>query len=227
MNWKIYSFSCGRKEIEKLSVDKFSMGCTPKVLPLVYDDSISYYEEVCRLVNKINELVDALNNVSIDILQEANSYTDTQIDNARSEFDAKVREIEELERRLSEQYNAFTNVVNARIQFISNDVNRIDNKIDDEIIGANEYTNQAIKNNNEYLIEELSQSVSNFTVINYFTGEKITVQNMFDTLAKLHVQNPMTYDIYANKNISYSGLSLLNIDYTELVMKGNELIPQN
>ena len=210
-----------------MRVDKFSLGCTPKVLPLVYDDSISYYEEVCRLVNKINELVDALNNVSIDILQEANSYTDTQLANARSEFDAKVREIEELERRLAEQYYVFTNVVNARIQFISNDVNRIDNKIDDEIIGANEYTNQAIKNNNEYLIEQLSQGVSNFTVINYFTGEKITVQNMFDTLAQLHIQNPMTYDIYANKNISYSALSLLNIDYTELVMKGNELIPQN
>lgn len=210
-----------------MNVDKFSMGCTPKVLPLVYDDSISYYEEVCRLVKKINELVDALNNISIDILEEANSYTDTQITNASSEFDAKVREIEELERRLAEQYYAFTNSVNAHIQFISNDVNRIDNKIDDEIIGANEYTNQAIKNNNEYLIEQLSQSIRNFTVINFFTGENITVQNMFDTLAQLHIQNVMTYDIYANKNISYSALSLLNIDYTKLVMKGNELIPQN
>lgn len=210
-----------------MNVDKFSLGCTAKVLPLVYDDSLSYYEEVCRLVKKINELVDALNNISIDILEEANSYTDTQIANARSEFDAKVREIEELERRLAEQYYDFTNVVNARIQFISNEVNRIDNKIDDEIIGANEYTNQAIKNNNEYLINQLSQSVRKFTVINFFTGEQITVQNMFDTLAQLHIQNPMTYDIYGNKNISYSALSSLNIDYTELVMKGNELIPQN
>lgn len=209
-----------------MGVDKFSLGCTPKVLPLVYDDSISYYEEVCRLVKKINELVDALNNISIDILEEANSYTDTQIANARSEFDAKVREIEELERRLAEQYYAFTNVVNARIQFISNEVNRIDNKIDDEIIGANEYTNQAINNNNEYLIGKLSQSVRNFTVINFFTGEQISVQNMFDTLAQLHIPNPMTYDIYANKNISYSDLSLLHLNYTELVMKGNELIPQ-
>ena len=182
---------------------------------------------MCRLVKKINELVDALNNASLDILKEANSYTDAQIANARSEFDAKVKEIEELERRLAEQYYAFTNVVNARIQFISNEVNRIDNKIDDEIIGANEYTNQAIKNNNEYLIDQLSQSVRNFTVINFFTGEKVAVQNMFDTLAQLHIQNPMTYDIYANKNISYSALSLLNIDYTELVMKGNKLIPQN
>lgn len=210
-----------------MNADKFSLGCTPKVLPLVYDDSISYYEEVCRLVKKINELVDALNNIKIDVLEEANSYTDTQIANARSEFDAKVKEIEELERRLAEQYYAFTNVVNARIQFISNEVNRIDNKIDDEIIGANEYTDHAIKNNNEYLIDKLSQSVRNFTVINFFTGEMVTVQNMFDTLAQLHIQDPMTYDIYANKNISYSALSLLKIDYTELVMKGNELIPQN
>lgn len=201
--------------------------CCQKILPLTYSDSLSYYEEVCRLVNKINELVEALNNISIDILQQANSYTDTQIDSARTEFDNKVKEIEELERRLGEQYYEFTNVVNARIQFISNEVNRVDNKIDDEIIGANEYTNQAIKNNNEFLIEELSKNVRNFTVINFFTGEKVTVQNMFDTLAQLHIQSPMTYDIYANKNISYSNLSLLNIDYTELVMKGNELIPQN
>ena len=208
-------------------VSKETSICCQKVLPLAYSDSLSYYEEVCRLVNKINELVEALNNISVDILQQANNYTDEQIANTRSEFDAKVREIEELERRLAKQYSDFTNVVNARIQFISNEVNRIDNKIDDEIIGANEYTNQAIKNNNEYLIEQLSQSVSNYTVINFFTGEKITVQNMFDTLAQLHIQNPMTYDIYANKNISYSALSLLNIDYTELIMKGNELIPQN
>ena len=76
-------------------------------------------------------------------------------------------------------------------------------------------------------MEELSKNVRNFTVINFFTGEMVTVQNMFDTLAQLHIQNPMTYDIYANKNISYSALSLLKIDYTELVMKGNELIPQN
>ena len=207
-------------------VSKETSICCQKVLPLAYSDSLSYYEEVCRLVNKINELVEALNDISVDILKQANSYTDEQIANTRSEFDAKVREIEELERRLGEQYTDFTNVVNARIQFISNEVNRIDNKIDDEIIGANEYTDQAIKNNNEYLIVQLSESVRNFTVINFFTGEQVTVQDMFDSLAQLHIQSAMTYDIYANKNISYSALSLLSIDYTELVMKGNELIPQ-
>lgn len=30
-----------------------------KVLPLVYDDSLSYYELLCKVVDKLNEMVDA------------------------------------------------------------------------------------------------------------------------------------------------------------------------
>ena len=31
-----------------------------KILPLVYDDSLSYYEVLCKVVNKINEIIEAL-----------------------------------------------------------------------------------------------------------------------------------------------------------------------
>lgn len=34
-----------------------------KVLPLVYDDSLSYYEILCKLKAKINEIIDALNDL--------------------------------------------------------------------------------------------------------------------------------------------------------------------
>lgn len=33
-----------------------------KVLPLVYDDSLSYYEDVCKLTNKMNEVIEIMNN---------------------------------------------------------------------------------------------------------------------------------------------------------------------
>ena len=29
-----------------------------KVLPLVYDDSLSYYEVLCKVVHKLNEVID-------------------------------------------------------------------------------------------------------------------------------------------------------------------------
>lgn len=42
------------------NVDKIKFWCY-KVLPLVYDDSLSYYELLCKLTAKINELVEIVN----------------------------------------------------------------------------------------------------------------------------------------------------------------------
>ena len=32
-----------------------------KVLPLTFDDSLSYYEQLCKLANKLNEVIEELN----------------------------------------------------------------------------------------------------------------------------------------------------------------------
>lgn len=37
------------------------------VLPAVFDDSLSYYEGVCRLTNKLNELIEAFNQNPINL----------------------------------------------------------------------------------------------------------------------------------------------------------------
>lgn len=39
-------------------IDKLKFWCY-KVLPLVYDDSLSYYEVLCKVVTKLNEVIDA------------------------------------------------------------------------------------------------------------------------------------------------------------------------
>lgn len=50
-------------------------GCIPcvPILPLSYDDSISYYEQLCKITNKINEIIDTLNAES-----ETDSDTSTE-----------------------------------------------------------------------------------------------------------------------------------------------------
>lgn len=47
-----------------------------KVLPLVYDDSLSYYELLCKVVHKLNELAENQNNLSEDIKQLAKDLDD-------------------------------------------------------------------------------------------------------------------------------------------------------
>ena len=44
--------------INKLNVHP----CCHKVLPLAYDDSLSYYEVLCKLSAKMNELIENINN---------------------------------------------------------------------------------------------------------------------------------------------------------------------
>lgn len=62
-----------------------------KVLPLVYDDSLSYYELLCKVVGKLNELAENQNNLSAEIKAVANDLNDfkTQVPGM---IEAKVEE---------------------------------------------------------------------------------------------------------------------------------------
>ena len=43
-------------------IEKFRFWCQ-KVLPLVYDDSLSYYETLCKITNTLNEVIENINNI--------------------------------------------------------------------------------------------------------------------------------------------------------------------
>ena len=51
-------------------MDRFRFWCQ-SVLPLVYDDSLSYYEVLCKVVAKLNEVIDFVNNNIKEYITEA------------------------------------------------------------------------------------------------------------------------------------------------------------
>lgn len=51
--------------------------CT-HVLPLVYDDSLSYYENICKLTNKMNEIINFFNG---NIEQQLKDYIEKEFNN--------------------------------------------------------------------------------------------------------------------------------------------------
>ena len=59
------------KENETMSIEKMKFWCQ-KVLPLTYDESLSYYEVLCKTNQKLNEVIDAINNM----VEHQNDYTD-------------------------------------------------------------------------------------------------------------------------------------------------------
>ena len=54
-------------------MDKLRKGCmcyTTKVIPLAFDESMSYYEQICKLTAKMNELIEFANNELTEALKE-------------------------------------------------------------------------------------------------------------------------------------------------------------
>ena len=57
---------------------KWGWNKTQSILPLVFDDSISYYEAVSRLVFTVNQLIALINGSVDEILKD---YIDSRFDN--------------------------------------------------------------------------------------------------------------------------------------------------
>ena len=63
-----------------------------KVLPLVYDDSLSYYETLCKVVKYINDLIEQDKIIGNDLTKIKNDITTIQnwIDNFNTEYAEKI-----------------------------------------------------------------------------------------------------------------------------------------
>ena len=173
------------------------------------------------LLNKMKELEGRLDGIIEETLALTKTYVDNRLATYQTQINDIRREIEELSQR--------TDTLSAHV---AEEVLRLEAKIleaereaESLFIIANNRTDLQIERNNEYIFREIEDNLlANITVINYFTGERISVQNMFDCLASLHVQNAITYDGLRDKNLTYTELIAKSITYTELVKNGGTLL---
>ena len=185
------------------------------VIPTAYDDSLSYYEQICAVLKLTLETLSQYQ----ESLAEAKAYTDEQISNLNNSLQDYIDKLIEATNNtitdLDNKINQNQAENNAKFQDVDNEFNKVYVQI-----------NTAIENNNKYLIEEISKNLGNqLLVTNFFTGQRVTVQNMFDYLANLHVENGINYTTLAERNYTYDELVALKITYSQMVINGNILIP--
>ena len=173
------------------------------------------------LLNKMKELEGRLDGIVEETLALTKTYVDNRLETYQSQIDSIRREIAEVSQR--------TDTLSAHV---AEEVLRLEAKILDAerkaeslFIIANNRTDLKIERNNEYIFREIEDNIlGNITVINYFTGERMTVQDMFNYLASLHLQNAITYNGLRDKNLTYTELIAKSITYTELVKNGGTLL---
>lgn len=169
------------------------------------------------LLNKMKELEGRLDG----ILEESLKLTKEYVDNRLAEYQAQIAQIRKDIQAVSDRTGELSAEMVRQVLRLEGFISDAERKAENWFIIANNRTDLQIERNNEYIFREIEDNIlANITVINYFTGERTTVQEMFDYLASMHLQNAITYNGLRDKNLNYTELIAKSISYTELVKNG-------
>ena len=173
------------------------------------------------LLNKMKELEGRLDG----ILEEAVKLTKEYVDIRLSEYQAQIVQIRKEIQAVSDRTDKLSAEMVQQVLRLEGLISDAERKAESLFIIANNRTDLQIERNNEYIFREIEDNIlANITVINYFTGENVSVQDMFDYLASLHLENAITYNGLRDKNLTYTEFIAKHITYTELVKNGAILL---
>ena len=173
------------------------------------------------LINKMKELEGRLDG----ILEEALKLTKEYVDDRIAVFQTQISDIRREMKTLYDRDEEISDEMVRQVLRLEGLISDAERKAESLFIIANNRTDLQIERNNEYIFREIEDNIlNNISVINYFTGANVTVQEMFDYLASLHLENAITYNGLRDKNQTYTELIAKRITYTELVKNGNTLL---
>ena len=175
------------------------------------------------ILYKMKELAARIEEVKAEAVAEATEnakeYIDEQLGDIISQFNDLKHDFDVLEGNVSTIASEF----NALSNYVSTEIISIYNTLDADMAGLNSSVDQKIKDAINNLYDNLATELANIKVINFFTGDAVTIQDMFNYLAMLHVSDSIDYDTMALRAKTYTQLVALNINYTNLAMHGNTL----
>ena len=165
------------------------------------------------------KLDDSIADITTTVENNVKAYVDEQLATLIADFEQIQIEFSEV-KHATEDMETF--VANYVIE-VNGKLNDLKTYIDNQIASVNDRTDILIASNNAMIFSQLSEELRNLTVINYFTGEEISIQDMFNYLSMLHLTDSIDYDTMASRSKTYTYLAGLNISYTNLVEHGNTL----
>ena len=130
-------------------------------MPLVYDDSLSYYEVLCKLTKLVNELIENMRTIS-----EAFDAIQDEFDDIKDEFDyikTFFEGIQELVDGFNERLTTFEGDFDEFKTYVTNQITEINNRLDGLVVddalsasSSNPVENRVITNRINQLVNSIS-----------------------------------------------------------------------
>lgn len=175
------------------------------------------------VLKKMKELEDDLDGLLEEAVRQATENAEAYVDEKLANVLQQFNQLKNAVDALSDQFEGLETAFNAFTALVDRKIEVIQNTLDSRIAGVNARTDALIASNNEFLLAEMGKYLNQITVSNYFTGLDTTIQDMFNYLAMLHLNDSITYATMAQRAKTYTYLVNLNMTYTNLVMHGNTL----
>ena len=175
------------------------------------------------VLKKMKELEADLDGLLAEAVRQATENAEAYVDEKLADVIAQFNQLKNEVNALSNQFEGLETAFDAFTALVDRKIEVIQNTIDSRIAGVNARTDALIASNNEFLLAEMGRYLNQITVTNYFTGLDTTIQDMFNYLAMLHLNDSITYATMAQRAKTYTYLVNLNMTYTNLVMHGNTL----
>lgn len=174
-----------------------------KILPLVFDDALSYYETLCKVRYKLNEVIDALNNYSDQLKEYVDQKSQENLDTMQGLFndykttvDGQLADVNNrmdgLQDEITQTINEFKTQINQQISDqqewvnqkileqqaqIDSTVAELYSRLNDTLTAAKAYT--------DFRIQEILDSLPDITTVyvhNPVTGYITTIQECVDDM---------------------------------------------
>lgn len=172
---------------------------------------------VLKEVKRISQAVDTW---SVEVLNAAKQYTDEQIETERERANQANLE---LKQQVETAIREFQNVVNGTLAGFQQQIAQQDEQIAANLAEAIHYTETRIAANNIYLMDKISEGLVDVRVLNVFTGEKVTIQAMFNYLAAFHLTGAISTAQIANARRTVNTVVGYSATCTQMVTNGYQI----
>lgn len=176
------------------------------------------------LLARLKDVESKLDTIKEDIESEVLAWVQTQLEPYEQQLNELITEVQNLERTTQETLEQYDTRINNFINQVNAQIVEIRTELVNSINAVNALTDLKIEQNNIYLLNEITENVGDlFMVLNPFTGEMVTIQDMIDYLSAFHINDAIDYDTMATRALTYTQVDALNITYTDLTLHGNTL----
>lgn len=176
------------------------------------------------LLKRLQEIEEYIQGIEDSLKAELSAWLKEQLEPYEKTLDDLIAEVNALKEETEETLADYdTKITNFETE-VNNQIRQIRLDLVNSIAAMSDLMDLKIETNNIWLMNEITENVGSlFLVMNPFTGEEVTIQQMVDYLSAFHITDAIDYDTMAARALTYNQFNALNITYTDLALNGNTL----